>query len=56
MNFAYSDTQNDIRNAVKGLCDRYGPDYWRSCDEAGAYPEEFVSDMADAGWLAALIP
>jgi acyl-CoA dehydrogenase len=56
MNFAYSDTQNEIRNAVKNLCDRYGPDYWRGCDEASAYPEQFVSAMAAAGWLAALIP
>jgi acyl-CoA dehydrogenase len=56
MNFAYSDTQEEIRTAVAALCSNYGLDYWRECDEAGAYPEAFVNAMAEAGWLAALIP
>ncbi|MES2537114.1 MAG: acyl-CoA dehydrogenase family protein [Pseudomonadota bacterium] len=56
MNFAYSDTQEEIRTAVGALCANFGLDYWRQCDEASAYPEEFVSAMAEAGWLAALIP
>ena len=56
MNFAYSDTQEEIRTAVTALCSNYGLDYWRECDEAGAYPDAFVNAMAEAGWLAALIP
>ena len=56
MNFSYSDTQEEIRTAVAALCTNFGLNYWRECDEAGAYPEAFVTAMAEAGWLAALIP
>jgi acyl-CoA dehydrogenase len=56
MNFSYSDTQQGIRAAVRKLCGEFGLEYWRECDEAGAYPDAFVDAMAKAGWLAALIP
>jgi len=56
MNFEYSETQNEIRAAVGKLCAEFGVDYWRDCDERQAYPEEFVTAMTKAGWLAALIP
>jgi acyl-CoA dehydrogenase len=56
MNFSYSDTQEEIRSAVQALCARFGLEYWRKCDEAGSYPEEFVAAMSEAGWLATLIP
>jgi acyl-CoA dehydrogenase len=56
MDFAYSETQDEIRAAVRRLCDQFGPDYWRDCDEAGRYPDAFVEAMTKAGWLAALIP
>ncbi|TWG96383.1 acyl-CoA dehydrogenase [Mesorhizobium sp. J18] len=56
MDFAYTETQEEIREAVRKLCAQFGPDYWRKCDEAEVYPEEFVQAMTDAGWLAALIP
>jgi acyl-CoA dehydrogenase len=56
MDFEYTETQVQIRDAVGRICAGFGLDYWRSCDEARAYPEEFVQEMTDAGWLAALIP
>lgn len=56
MDFEYTGTQEQIRTAVRKICDGFGPDYWRRCDEARSYPEEFVQAMTDAGWLAALIP
>lgn len=56
MDFAYSDTQQEIAEAVRGLCTRFPAEYWRKCDAQLAYPEEFVRAMTDAGWLAALIP
>jgi acyl-CoA dehydrogenase len=56
MNFEYTDTQEEIRAAVRRLCEEFGADYWRGCDEREAYPEEFVQAMTNAGWLAALIP
>ncbi len=56
MNFSYTETQTQIRSAVKALCDGFGPEYWRQCAQDGAYPEAFVDAMIEAGWLAALIP
>jgi acyl-CoA dehydrogenase len=56
MDFAYSETQGEIRAAVRRLSDQFGPDYWRGCEEAQRYPDEFVAAMTQAGWLAALIP
>ncbi|MFD0668265.1 acyl-CoA dehydrogenase family protein [Ramlibacter sp. MAHUQ-53] len=56
MDFAYSQTQKDIAEAVRGLCARFPDAYWRQCDATEAYPEDFVRAMTEAGWLAALIP
>jgi acyl-CoA dehydrogenase len=56
MDFDYSETQRSIMQAVSDLCETFAPDYWMRCDEAGSYPEEFVTAMTTAGWLGALIP
>ncbi|MBY6032941.1 acyl-CoA/acyl-ACP dehydrogenase [Marinobacter daepoensis] len=53
--------QNDesieaIREGVRGLCANYGADYWRQLDEEKGFPEAFVNEMTQAGWLAAMIP
>jgi acyl-CoA dehydrogenase len=56
MGFEYTDTQEEIREAVRRLCAGFGPDYWRGCDARGEYPEAFVAAMTEAGWLGALIP
>ena len=52
----YTDTQHEIREAVRRLCVGFSGDYWRECDERGEYPEAFVAAMTEAGWLSALIP
>jgi acyl-CoA dehydrogenase len=52
----YTDTQHEIRNAVRRLCAEFGADYWRDCDDKRDYPEAFVTAMTEAGWLGALIP
>jgi len=46
----------DIREAVRSLCAEFPSEYFRKVDEARAYPEEFVTALTQAGWLAALIP
>jgi acyl-CoA dehydrogenase len=46
----------DIREAVRSLCAEFPAEYFRKVDEARAYPEEFVTALTQAGWLAALIP
>lgn len=56
MDFEFSRSEREIRAAVATLCARFGDEYWRQCDERGAYPDEFVKALSEAGWLAALIP
>lgn len=45
-----------IREEVAKLCQQFPGAYWRSKDRERAYPTEFVTALADAGYLAALIP
>ncbi|MDE0657285.1 MAG: acyl-CoA/acyl-ACP dehydrogenase, partial [Acidimicrobiaceae bacterium] len=40
---------------VRRLCDKYGNAYWREL-EPDRYPEEFVAELTEQGWLGALIP
>ena len=47
---------NDVRMAVREVCEKYGNEYWRRMDGDRSYPEEFVSEMTKLGWLGALIP
>jgi alkylation response protein AidB-like acyl-CoA dehydrogenase len=49
-----SDLQ-DIRQAVRRLCEDFPGTYWRGL-EPSSYPTEFVQALTDHGWLAALIP
>jgi acyl-CoA dehydrogenase len=46
----------ELRDAVRDLCNKFPPEYWRKLDAERAYPEAFVKALTDAGWLAALIP
>ena len=55
MDFAVPDELNEIRTAVRELCDRFPGEYWRGL-EPDRYPEEFVAALTENGWLAALIP
>ena len=50
------DSLNDVRMAVREVCNAYGNEYWRRIDREGSYPEEFVTEMTKLGWLGALIP
>ena len=50
------DDHDDIRAAVRKLCEGYPGEYWRKLDAARAYPAEFVDALTQAGYLAALIP
>lgn len=45
-----------LRDAVRDLCDRYPDEYWRDLDRRSAYPEDFVQELTDAGYLSCMIP
>ena len=50
------DQYQDMREALRDLCGSFDSAYWQKVDHERAYPETFVDAMAQAGWLAALIP
>jgi len=51
-----ADPYQDIREAVRDLCQQFPAEYFRKIDEQRTYPEAFVDALTKAGWLAALIP
>ncbi len=55
MDFTIPEELNEIRAAVRELCERFPGEYWRAL-EPDRYPEEFVRALTEHGWLAALIP
>jgi len=46
----------EIRDAVKAICDQFGEDYWRELDGSGDYPTSFVAEITQSGFLGCLIP
>jgi acyl-CoA dehydrogenase len=55
MDFAVPAELDEIRAAVRELCQGFPGEYWRAL-EPDRYPEEFVRALTEHGWLAALIP
>ncbi len=45
----------DLRSGVRQICDQFPGQYWRDL-EPDTYPQEFVTELTAAGYLAALIP
>ena len=50
------DGYQELREAMRALCNGFDQAYWRKLDAERAYPEAFVDALTRAGWLAALIP
>jgi acyl-CoA dehydrogenase len=46
----------ELRSGVRKICSRYPSSYWRELDARREYPEAFVNELTQAGYLAALIP
>jgi acyl-CoA dehydrogenase len=56
MDFALTQSQETIRDAVEVLCRDFDDAYWLNKDREGGFPFEFHKAMADAGWLGVCIP
>jgi acyl-CoA dehydrogenase len=56
MDFEFTEEQQAIRDSVARLCARYGDDYWLERDRHGGFPDDFVKDLAEAGWLGIAMP
>lgn len=53
---AHSETNEDLRWAVRRLCEAFPNEYWREVDASRAYPDAFVDAVTEAGYLGMLIP
>jgi acyl-CoA dehydrogenase len=46
----------EIRETIRAICEKYPGKYWRDLEDQHEYPEAFVKELSDAGFLSALIP
>ena len=51
-----SDQQHLVRDSIREVCREFDDEYWRTRDKRGEYPHEFVTALADDGWLGVLVP
>ncbi|HLH92735.1 MAG TPA: acyl-CoA dehydrogenase family protein [Xanthobacteraceae bacterium] len=56
MNVALTPEQEQLRDAVQRLCERFGDDYWLQKDREGGFPHDFHRAFAQAGWLGIAMP
>ncbi len=54
--FAFSDEQRAIRDAVTRTIAAFGDDYWLARDRDGRFPDEFCKVLADNGWFGITMP
>lgn len=47
---------DELRDGIRALCARYPESYWQERDRERSYPADFVRELTEAGYLAALIP
>jgi acyl-CoA dehydrogenase len=56
INLSLTDEQRALKAGVTEICKRYPGEYWRDLDSRREYPEKFVNELTQAGYLACLIP
>jgi acyl-CoA dehydrogenase len=56
MNFQLTEDQQSIKTSVAKICERFGDAYWLEKDKVGGFPSEFVSALAQDGWLGICVP
>lgn len=53
MNIGFTPEQQQIRESVSRLCQRFDDNYWLARDTDGVFPEDFCQAIADEGWMGA---
>ena len=46
----------ELRESIRKICEKYPLEYWARLEEVSGYPSEFVAELTEVGFLAALIP
>ncbi len=56
MDFAFSQEQEQIREAIAKICARFPDEYWLKKDKEGGFPAELHQALARDGWLGIAMP
>ena len=56
MDFALTQDQQNIRDAILKHCSRFPDEYWLERDREGVFPHDFYESMVEAGWLGIAMP
>jgi len=56
MDFAFTDEQEAIREAIGKICARFPDEYWAKKDKEGGFPSELHQALAKDGWLGIAMP
>jgi acyl-CoA dehydrogenase len=56
MDFALTEDQQTVREAMLKLCARFGEDYWLERDRDAVFPHDFYDALAGDGWLGVAMP
>jgi acyl-CoA dehydrogenase len=56
MDFAYTQEQEQIREAMRKICTRFDDAYWLKKDKEGGFPKELHQALAKDGWLGVAMP
>ncbi len=56
MNFAFTQEQEQIREAIAKICARFDDAYWLKKDKVGGFPSELHQALAKDGWLGIAMP
>ena len=56
MDFALTDDQRALVDAIERLCADFPLEYWAGLDKAGGFPVAFHTAIARAGWLGIAMP
>ncbi len=51
MNFALTDDQQAIQDAIQRICAGFDDEYWMKRDKEGGFPFDFYDTLAAEGWL-----
>lgn len=56
VNLVVGEDYPELRESVGRICANYPMEYWAKLEEKSDYPSEFVAELTEGGFLAALIP
>ena len=56
MDFALSQEQEQIREAIAKICAKFDDAYWLKKDKEGGFPKELHQALAKDGWLGVAMP